>query len=331
MKWFGENIDVPEVWHSMPKEVQQVVLEWRNAHSHIQAKTSGSTGTPKVIQLDKTEVKASAILTAATFGIEQGATILHNLPVEFIAGKVMLIRALVNDWNVIYAEPTVNVPLPEVSIDFAAFTPLQLNALFQNQQTRLNRISTMIIGGGEVSVDLKKQIQALSGRVFATYGMTETITHIAWSDLKEESLHTWFRPIEGVSISLSPESTLMIQALHLGNKIIQTNDLAEIDAFGRFRILGRIDFIINSGGLKVNPAVLEGELQTILAQPFFVGAKTDVILGQKVVLFVEGEMSKALKEKVLFLFGDRVDRPREICEIHKFDYTTTGKLIRKEY
>lgn len=331
MKWFGQNIDDASVWPSIPKEVQDVILEWRNNEDFIYAKTSGSTGVPKVIQLEKSQVLASALLTANTFEIKQDATILHNLPIQFIAGKVMLIRALVNDWNVIYVEPAINLELPEVSIDFAAFTPLQLSALLQSQFNRLNRISTMIIGGGEVSSDLKKQVQMLKGRVFATYGMTETITHVAWANLKDKEEFTWFTPLEGVSVSITSESTLTIQAAHLGDRIFQTNDIAEINREGRFRILGRVDFIINSGGMKVNPVQLEAELQTIISSPYFIGGKKDEVLGQRVVLFVEGRISNDLQEKIKSFFGDRVDRPREICEVEHFEYTLTGKLIRKEY
>lgn len=331
MKWFGQHIDDLTVWESIPTAFQEVILEWRNEKTYITAKTSGSTGIPKTIQLEKYEVKASAQLTADTFGIESGATILHNLPVQFIAGKVMLIRALVNNWNVVYVEPSVNFEIPDVEINFAAFTPLQLSALIQFQHERLNQIGTMIIGGGEVSVELKQQIQSLQGRVFATYGMTETITHIAWSDLKEDSIHTWFTPLKGVFVSSSPDSTLTIQATHLGNRIIQTNDLVELDSTGRFRIYGRVDFIINSGGLKVNPIILEEELNPILEQPFFIGGKRDSVLGQRVVLFVEGTLSTEMKEKVFMIFGERVDRPREIIEVEQFEYTPTGKLIRKEY
>lgn len=331
MKWFGQNIDDASVWPSIPKEVQDVILEWRNKEDFIYAKTSGSTGVPKVIQLEKSQVLASALLTANTFEIKQDATILHNLPIQFIAGRVMLIRALVNDWNVIYVEPAINLELPEVSIDFAAFTPLQLSALLQSQFNRLNRISTMIIGGGEVSSTLKKQVQMLKGRVFATYGMTETITHVAWANLKDKEEFTWFTPLEGVSVSITSKSTLTIQAAHLGDRIFQTNDIAEINREGRFRILGRVDFIINSGGMKVNPVQLEAELQTIISPPYFIGGKKDKVLGQRVVLFVEGRISNDLQEKIKSFFGDRVDRPREICEVEHFEYTLTGKLIRKEY
>lgn len=331
MKWFGKNIDDASVWPSIPKEVQDVILEWRSKADFISAKTSGSTGVPKVIQLEKSQVQASAQLTASTFGIKQGDTVLHNLPIQFIAGKVMLIRALVNDWNVIYVEPAVNLELPEASIDFAAFTPLQLSALIQFQFDRLNRISTMIIGGGEVSSDLKKQVQMLSGRVFATYGMTETITHVAWADLKDKENLTWFTPLDGVTISISAESTLIIQAAHLRDRLFHTNDIVEINRQGRFRILGRVDFIINSGGMKVNPAQLETELHSIISSPFFIGGKKDTVLGQRVVLFVEGRISNDLQEKIKTFFGDRVDRPREICEVEHFEYTPTGKLIRKEY
>jgi O-succinylbenzoic acid--CoA ligase len=331
MKWFGQNIDDPRVWTSIPMAFQEVIREWQNTSSFVTAKTSGSTGVPKQIELQKSEVLSSAKLTAATFEIECGATILHNLPVQFIAGKVMLIRALVNDWNVIYVEPSVNFIIPDVVIHFAAFTPLQLSTLIQFQRERLDKIDTMIIGGGEVSEELKHQIQSLQGRVFATYGMTETITHIAWSDLKEQNQHTWYTPLSGVTVSTSPESTLTIQALHLGHRTIQTNDLAEIDATGRFRIFGRVDFIINSGGLKVNPVILEEELIPILKQAFFIGGKSDSLLGQRVVLFVEGRISAEMRDNVMSIFGDRVDRPREICEVEQFEYTDTGKLIRKEY
>lgn len=258
---------------------------------------------------------------------------------NFIAGKMMLVRALVLGWEIDVIEPISN-PLVKINkqYDFSAMVPMQLF----NSLPYLNKVKKLIVGGGVVSKELLVEIKHVETEIFATYGMTETITHIAikrlnnycYSDRNEESN---YKTLPNIKISKDERSCLIIDAPMLSNEKIITNDLVEIISDSEFKWLGRFDSIINSGGIKLIPEQIEEKLSEIISQQFFVAGIPDAILGEKLILVIELESLKVEKLKSqLFVNMKQLQKltnfeiPKEIFFIENFIETPTQKINRKE-
>lgn len=313
--------------------LKNLIDEWKSASNYIVANSSGSTGVPKTLDISKRDIERSAKLTADYFGVKSNSTVLLALPLSFIAGKMMVLRSIINEWNLVITDHSTNPIIPEIDIDFAAFTPLQAENLVEKQFDRFNSISTVILGGGAVSNSLLMKLKKCTNRVFATYGMTETVTHIAASELKTQSDVQVFEALPGVDFSLDSRGCLCIQATHLEAKNFVTNDIVELIDSTHFSFLGRIDGIINSAGLKVIPEKLEMEIDAFIDANFYVTSIKDTQLGEKVVLMIEGMESNfhVQIEKLKSHFENRVDRPREFFFRERFNYTHTGKIIKKYF
>ncbi len=332
---YFERNDLKEVAYSYVKEglpyeqaVGDFLIDWLNDWDFVHVKTSGSTGAPKLIRLQKQHMVNSAIATGDFFGIQVGDKALHCLPSRFIAGKMMLVRAMILGLELDLVEPS-SQPLSTVSgtYDFSAMVPLQL----QNSLTDINRIKTILVGGAAVSEDLQAAIQLKKTRVFETYGMTETITHIAAKRLNGKQLSEAFQVLPDVGIDLDQRGCLVIEAPNVSEEKIVTNDLAEIVSEGHFKWLGRHDNVINSGGLKLIPEQIEAKLAEIITQRFYVMGIDDSGLGEKMVLIVEGEgKSQELLEKIKGLSTiNKHEIPKEIFFVSAFEETETGKVIRR--
>jgi O-succinylbenzoic acid--CoA ligase len=315
------------------EELDTLLKEWNGSALSISAKTSGSTGEPKTIELPKHLILNSAKLTSSFFEIPVGANALLALPLSFIAGKMMVIRSFVNDWNLILTDCSTNPHLPEDNLHFAAFTPMQADLLIETQFERFNQIGTVILGGGVISTSLFNRLKMCRNRVFATYGMTETITHVAACELKKQNESQVFEALPGVEFHQDERGCLCIKAAHLSGALFITNDLVELKDSKHFHYLGRFDNVINSAGLKIFPEKIEVEIEEIINAPFYVTSIEDEILGQKVVVMVEGNennFSDVLK-KLDGHFLQRVDRPRAYFFREKFNFTHTGKIIKKYF
>lgn len=313
--------------------LKNLINEWKSASNHIVASTSGSTGVPKTIEISKQDIERSAKLTGDYFGVKSNSTVLLALPLSFIAGKMMVLRSIINDWNLVITDHSTNPIIPDVDIDFAAFTPLQAENLIEKQFDRFNAISTIILGGGAISNSLLMKLKKCTNRVFATYGMTETVTHIAASELKIQADVQVFEALPGVVFALDSRGCLSIQAAHLDERKFVTNDIVELIDSTHFSFLGRIDGIINSGGLKVIPEKLESEIADFMEGNFYITSIEDSQLGERVVLLIEGVESNfhVQIENLKKHFENRVDRPREFFFREKFNYTHTGKVIKKYF
>ena len=320
------NEELKEVGYSLIKEGEpferslgDFLLDWLNDEPEIQVKTSGSTGAPKVISLQKAHMVNSAKATGAIFNLHPGQSALLCLPTEYIAGKMMLVRAMVLGLKLDYVEPS-SRPLDFVSkhYDFCAMVPLQL----ETSPNKLNKIKTLIVGGAPISDDLKSRIQGLRCRVFETYGMTETCTHIAIKKLNH-SPETTFKIVPDVSITTDKRDCLVIDAPLIIDQKITTNDVVHLVSESEFEWLGRADHVINSGGVK---------LASILKHRFFVAGLPDKQLGEKPVLVIEAET----EEKGLFDSHDyrslleKFETPKKIILVSKFMESGSGKIKRKE-
>ena len=317
---------------SISKELANFLNEWFSKDDFIIVNTSGSTGKPKQIELKKEFMINSALASGKYFDLPNKTTALCCLPIDFIAGKMMLVRALTLGWHLDVLVPNSN-PLEfiEKEYNFSAMVPLQVD----NSIDRLHLIQKLIIGGGEVSSKLQEKLQEVSTLAFATYGMTETITHIAVQKLNNFSLTevpvaSKYKILPNVQISLDHKNCLAINAPKVSSEIIVTNDVVEITSKTEFIWKGRFDNVINSGGIKIHPEEIEKKLASVIQSRFFVAGIPDEKLGEKLILIIEGENNLVISNEVRNLKKvlSKFEIPKEIFFISKFMETTTGKIQR---
>ena len=304
------------------KPVGHFLLNWFDDRPYVEMKTSGTTGKPKLIKLDKQAMVNSALATGDYFDLSPGDRIMHCLPVNYVAGKMMLVRAFILGLDTDFVAPTSHPFLPnnDQSYDFIAMVPLQA----QNSLKQLLNVKKLIVGGVGISKTLENKLAKLPTVVYETYGMTETITHIAAKKIGEKA----FTVLPKVTISYDENNCLVIHAPHISPKIIVTNDLVEVINENQFIFLGRRDNIVNSGGIKLIPEKIEEKLSTKISSRFFVGGIPDHTLGEKLVLVIEGDKSENLN--LDFEALDKYEKPKEILFISKFVETASGKIMRKE-
>ena len=301
--------------------------DWFDTDDFVIVQTSGSTGIPKQIKLQKKHMVASAKATGTYFNCLEGTRALICLSADFIAGKMMWVRALTLGWDVDVTSPTGN-PLENnfKEYDFSAMVPLQV----EKSLTQLNQIKKLIIGGAAVSRKLLNELQEVSTQAFATYGMTETITHIAVKKLNYTSEESYYETLPNVSISLDDRGCLVIDAPSISEEKVTTNDLVTIHSENTFEWIGRYDSIINSGGLKLLPETIERKLQSIISERFFISSLPDVRLGQKVILVIESsEENDGLEKIKQAQILDKYEMPKEVYFIAKFSETASAKIDKK--
>ncbi len=316
---------------------------WLSGQQSFQLKTSGSTGTPKIISITRQQMEASAHLTIKALKLESNHTALVCLDTKYIAGQMMLVRSLVCGMNIVAVDPASN-PFEKIpstlSFDFAALVPYQLQSIIHSAgRSRLNELKCVIIGGAPLDAATKKELLSVTCICYATYGMTETISHIALQRLNGDQPQSYFETLDGIEISKDERGCLVIQADYLDNIELITNDLIDIIDTHKFRWLGRWDNVINSGGVKVIPEKVESAVQEIfdslkLNNRFFIIGIADVKLNQKVFLIIEGTpFSKDLLSRVESELEEKVGRyekPRALKFINNFKQTETGKVMRAE-
>ncbi len=313
--------------------VKNFLEEWFSDSDTVKVQTSGSTGTPKVFDIEKSRMMNSAEMTCNFLGLKEGDTALICLPVEYISGKMMVVRSMMRKLKLIVTDPSVKpVETLDQKIDFCAMTPLQV----ENSLDKLYLIKNLIIGGAAVSEDLKNKMQeALKTSdsetyIFETYGMSETLSHIGLKQILPEP-EEYFTVFENVEISLDERNCLRIYAPKLNPDILQTNDLVEIKNGKQFKFLGRIDNVINSGGAKIFPEQLEALVKKEIPNEVVFLGIDDVSLSQKLIAVIEGEKSDDLIKKIKEIqFEKSFHKPKEIIFVEKIPRTPNGKISRKE-
>ncbi|WP_299051583.1 AMP-binding protein [uncultured Polaribacter sp.] len=310
---------------SFDDDVYEFLSVWFSSKDSIVVQTSGSTGVPKPILLKKEYVRNSAIATGKFFKTYAKTKALLCLSPVYIAGKLMLVRALTLGWHLDIIQPISN-PLEKLKsdYDFCAMVPLQL----ENSIPFLSKIKQLIVGGGVVSKALIQKFKSSSCSVFATYGMTETITHIAVKKLNNFTLQPQFyKVLANVKIYKDSRNCLIIDAPRISSDIVITNDVVELISDKEFRWLGRYDNVINSGAIKLYPEKIEEKLAQVINERFFVAGKPDAYLGEKLILIIEGKQRK-IDFNDTFLIKYEV--PKTIFFIDKFVETPTQKIQRKK-
>lgn len=311
------------------------LLDWLGSAPTIKVSTSGSTSSPKTIVIKKEHMVNSALATGSFFGLQACNTALHCLPTDFIAGKMMLVRAMVLGLSVSCVAPT-STPLVtgKKRYDFAAMVPLQL----RNSLAHLDCIETLIVGGAPISDDLKQEVMQSPTKIFETYGMTETITHIAIKQVNHldnarmDGLKDVFKTVPNVSLATDTRGCLVIEAPKVAEGLLITNDMVDLISQYEFRWLGRYDNVINSGGIKLIPEQIESKLSSIISQRFFVAGLPDKKLGQKLVIVVEGKMDKKEVRQLLNTAKglSKYQIPKTVFVVPEFLETETGKIRRSK-
>ena len=310
--------------------------EWNNPSDKILVHTSGSTGKPKPIWVEKSRMEASARITCDFLGLQEGDTALLCMSLDFIAGKMMVVRSLVLGLELIVSSPSghplSNEKWQEIGmndITFAAMVPLQVYNSLQvpEERERLKRIKHLIIGGGAIDDKLEQALKTFPNAVWSTYGMTETLSHIALRRLSGNDSSDWYTPFPSVNISLDHDGCLVIDAPLVCPEVLKTNDIAEIRN-GQFRILGRKDNVIVSGGIKIQIEEVERLLKQHIKNPFLITKRKDNKFGEIVVLLTTNntDEAKAICERVLPKYW----QPRAYLSIKEIPSTPTGKPARKE-
>jgi len=317
--------------------------DWLNGKADFEIQTSGSTGVPKKISFTREQLEASAQLTAKALDLKNNFNALVCLDTKYIAGQMMLVRSFVTGMHIYAVEPSSN-PFAsldsKIKIDFAAMVPYQLQALLDSpNEDRLHSIHTIIIGGAATSNGLIKRLQNYSCRCYATYGMTETISHVALRKLNGANSEEYFHPLDSVHLAIDHRGCLVIQAPHITEEQIATNDLVELKEDQSFKILGRWDNVINTGGVKISPEIAEEKIKAVFAQlalpnRLFLAAMPDEKLGSKVTLIIEGNpfpasMLDSISEELMKSLS-RFELPRAIRFIEAFEETDTQKINRKK-
>lgn len=307
------------------------LLDWFSDSPFISVHTSGSTGAPKLITVRKDQMIQSARLTCEFLDLRQGDTALLCMPLQYIAGKMVVVRALVAQLNLLLRTPSGH-PMADVDVPlrFAAMIPLQVYNTFRvpQEKARLAQTEILIIGGGAVDSALQAEIQSLPGAVYSTYGMTETLSHIALRRLNGPKASFHYHPFASVQLSLSADDTLVIQAPLVCDEVLITNDVACIHSDGTFTILGRKDNIINSGGIKVQTEILEEQLKSVIPFPFAITAIPDARLGEAIVLLLEGATDCEKFRQEISVLLPKYHCPRYIQTIETLPTTGNGKIDR---
>lgn len=343
IKLNGQKILVAEflepslIKSNVEREIAGFLKEWYSPENFIEVKTSGSTGTPKIIQLEKDFVAASAQRTIQFFQLKKGDRILHCLPVKYIAGKLMIVRALIGEQDLNLVEPKTDFSfLRTEKFKFAAMVPAQVNKILESEPftgTLFQNLEQLLIGGSAIPFTMKQKLQTVSTACYSSYAMTETATHIALRKLNGSEKSEFYHCFGDIHVQLSEEGCLQIFMPGLEKQPLQTNDLAELKDERTFRILGRSDNVIISGGIKYSPEQIEKKLEPFIEIPFLVSSLPHESLGEQIVLVIKGNENSKIMKTVKNLCLKRLskyEQPRQILFIQHLPETENHKPDRKK-
>ena len=317
------------VFHTQNTElienVNTFITEWNSPLNYFEVKTSGSTGAPKTIRILKEHAKASATATCRFLGLKPDDKAFLCLSTDTIGGKMMIVRSIVNNMELHVVEPSSNPKKGlEHHFDLIAMVPYQLKETLSNSNPEFCSRIKIIVGGGPISADLENEIIKSNAQVYHTFGMTETISHIALRNISQGE--RVFRALPGVTFSEVNEQ-LVIDAPEIGVKKMRTNDSVKLIDNQTFEWKGRTDFVINSGGIKIHPELIESILSKRIDVPFFVHGIHDENLGEKLILCIESDKYQLSKSDLVALLP-KYHTPKEIYFFEKFLRTKSGKIMR---
>ena len=306
------------------------LTEWFDGSDTLTVHTSGSTGTPKELRAEKRRMMNSAVMTLSFLRLKPGDTALLCMPLQYIAGKMVAVRALVGGLNLIPKTPGGH-PLKGMAEapDFAAMIPMQVfNSLAVAEEKKLlQAVGHLIVGGGAIDASMEKELRGFPCAVWSTYGMTETLSHIALRRISGDGASLWYTPFEGVGLRLSEAGTLAVRAPQVCEGELVTNDIAELNADGRFRIIGRRDNTVNTGGVKVQIEEVEAALAPHISRPFAITSVPDPKFGERIVMLVQGSIAEEEARRA-FSALPPYWKPKQTFCVEKLPQTGTGKPDR---
>jgi O-succinylbenzoic acid--CoA ligase len=308
------------------QEYYKFIDLWNSNVPFVTQQTSGSTGKPKLIQIEKSKMIASAKMTEKFLKMDEMNNALLCISPNFIGGKMLIVRSLLCNLDLIIAPTSAN-PLKELEtpVDFAAMVPLQVKTILKETPDKLDLIGTLIIGGAPVSLSLINAVSKRKTKVYSTFGMTETVSHIALKELNPIAKD--FKAIGNTSFSTTADNRLVIHAPDLNIKALETNDIVSLKDPCTFEWLGRGDFVINSGGIKVSPEKLENILTPYIKQQFIIAGVPDQKLGEKIILISESKIDlDELKAKTIHEF-EKYSFPKKNI-VSKIHFTGNDKIDR---
>ena len=331
--------------------LEDFLSEWNNDSDRVLVHTSGSTGKPKPMMVEKKRMLNSARITCDFLGLKPGDSALLCMSLDYIAGKMVVVRSIERHLHLISVSPSGH-PLKDVNeeITFAAMVPMQVYNTLQvpEERERLSHIRHLIIGGGAIDASLEQELKSLPGNIaiWSTYGMTETLSHVALRRINGDEASEWYQPFDSVRISQTEEGCLVIDAPQVCAETLVTNDIVEIEPYIynkveklRFRIKGRKDNVICSGGIKIQIEEVEAFLKSHLEKPFMLAKKKDGKFGEIAVLLSEDEDIKRVEATVRRLLSDESEKssdhkkykywiPKEFRYVEHLPLTETGKPKR---
>jgi O-succinylbenzoic acid--CoA ligase len=316
------------VYHDLARmdEIKEFIQQWENSSDYIQCQTSGSTGTPKSIQLSKKMMAHSAQRTLDFFNLSTGMKAGLALSIQTIGGKMMLLRAIMARLE-LHVLPVNKNPLLNVAVelDFIPLVPLQaINYLNQNKALGRQKNTTLLLGGSDISQNQQFEITAYWSKVYQSYGMTETASHVAIRKL-DNTINNPYSALDGFSFSVN-QGCLNIHSKDL-EETIQTNDQVQLLDAQTFHYMGRTDFVINSGGKKFHPEAIEYELSSILDEEFMIAPYPDENYGQGLGIVWTGN-SEIRRETFLQKGISQELVPRKIIRLKGLIKTSSGKTHR---
>ena len=309
--------------------------EWNNDSEYVEVKTSGSTGEPKRMLVEKRRMLNSARITCDFLGLKAGDTALLCMSTDYIAGKMMVVRSIERGLKLIEVPPcghplnNSQLSIVNCQLDFAAMVPMQVYNSLQvpEEKERLMAIRHLIIGGGAIDEAMEAELRTFPHAVWSTYGMTETLSHIALRRISGPEASEWYMPFPTVKLSTTDEGCLVIDAPEVCAQTLITNDIVELKSDGRFRICGRKDNVICSGGIKIQIEEVEQTLKKYMRVPYIISKRKDEKFGEIVVLLTEGDTAEAqtICEQVL----PKYHQPKVYLHVNQIPLTETGKPARK--
>ena len=306
--------------------IQRLIEEYKSSSADFEVQTSGSTGVPKRIRISKKHMEASAKMTLSFLNLKEGDRALLCMSPAHIGGIMMVVRSVVGELNLEVVEACAR-PLEKVGgeFDFVAMVPYQVEASLED----LHRIKNLIVGGGPISPELENQLKNLPNKIYHTYGMTETISHVAMRSVNGRD-NEWFQAMPGVVFSTDERGCLVIDAPQIGVKGLITNDLVELKSPTTFKWLGRFDNVVNSAGLKLHPESIEKKIGPI-GYPYFLAGIPDTKLGESLVMIVQADHSMELNDlKESFGMLHKYEVPKKVFTLAAFEMTESGKLNRRK-
>ncbi len=319
--------------------IWKFLVDWfSDAMAEMEIYTSGSTGPPRPVRHTKQAMLQSARMTCEALQLSTKDKALLCIPANKIGGMMMIVRCLYLKMDLYCMKPSVH-PLANLHegthISFAAFTPMQVKEIMADKREwkKFQGMEKVLLGGENIRPELLEHLQHAANSTYSTFGMTETISHIALKKVSGAKPDLYYHTLPGIRVTSDKRNCLVIDAPAIGVHQLATNDMVELITENEFDWKGRLDHVINSGGVKLHPETIEQKLQSLIQSPFFVAGVADAHRGEKPVLVVQSDLlteadTETIKAAIALL--PKLERPKEIRIVNEFLKTDTGKVKRKD-